>query len=342
MNTPLSSRIIGNTSQTVSTLGLGGAPFGGLYQGIDTKNVKRAISRAQSAGITYFDTAPFYGFGLSERLMGDVLRGSDYTLSTKVGRLLEPGALNDPGAFGWPSALPFRPVFDYSYDAIMRSFEDSLQRMGLDRIDILYVHDIGEMTHGKEANDKHLSDLISGGYRALDELRASGVIKAIGLGVNENEICETMLDHGDWDVFLLAGRYTLLEQNSLNTLIPKCAAANTSLVIGGPFNSGILVGGDTWNYDTAPKEIINRVKKLEAICTDNNVPLPAPALQFPLANPTVASVIPGPRSVEELEQILDWAGFDIPESLWTDLSSSGLIHPDAPLPKGNPYNQETR
>lgn len=335
------TRRIGKTDLRVPTLGFGGAPLGGLFSAVDDDAALTTLQEAFASGMTYVDTAPFYGFGLSERRVGDVLRGQDYVLSTKGGRLLTPGAMADPASMGWPAALPFTPVYDYSYDGILRSFEDSLQRLGLDRIDILYVHDIGEETHGAE-NARHFRDLTSGGYRALDELRRDGRIKAIGLGVNEAAICRAALDHGDWDVFLLAGRYTLLEQAPLDDLLPACAERGVSIVVGGPFNSGILVGGETWNYGAAPASIVERVTRLKATCARFDVPLPAAALQFPLAHPCVAAVIPGLRNRGELAETRGWARLSIPAAFWEALKADDLLHPAAPTPTGNPFLEPSR
>ena len=238
----MKKRRIGQTKIEVDVLGVGGAPLGGNFADLDRSQAAALLRTALDAGLTYVDTAPFYGFGRSERVVGDMVRGRPYIISTKVGRLLAPGAAEDPMSFGMIDPLPFHPVYDYTYDGIMRSFDDSQQRLGLDRIDILLVHDIGEFQHGKEENDRHFADLKSTGYRALEELRSAGKVTAIGLGVNENEICMRSLDIGHWDVFLLAGRYTLLEQTPLDGLFPACSSRGMSIICGGPFNSGVLVG----------------------------------------------------------------------------------------------------
>jgi D-threo-aldose 1-dehydrogenase len=214
----------------------------------------------------------------------------------------------------------------------MRSLEDSLQRLGLTRIDILYVHDIGVYQHGSEAHPALMRTLRDSGYRALEELRNGGVVRAIGIGVNEREVLLEALEWGNWDAFLLAGRYTLLEQVPLEDLLPKCQAAGTSIVVGGPLNSGILAGRDTWNYRPAPPEIIARVSAIEAVCDRHGVPLAAAALQFPLAHPVVAAIIPGPRNVEEFHANLKLLQQPIPAELWTDLRQAGLLHPAAPTP----------
>lgn len=327
----MEKRQVGRTGLKIDVLGLGGAPLGGNFVDLDYRQAAELISAAQAAGIGYFDTAPWYGFGRSERVMGDCLRNSEYILSDKVGRLLKPGAVDNPMDFGMVDPLPFHVVYDYSYDGIMRAFEDNLQRLGLERIDILLAHDIGTFQHG-DANARHFKDLAEGGYRAMNELRRSGQIKAIGLGVNESRVCEDALSIGDWDVFLLAGRYTLLEQTATESLFPACRAAGTSIICGGPFNSGILVGREMWNYAKAPTHIVDKARALGAVADRFNIPLAAAALQFPLANDLVTSVIPGPRSQSEFLQILDWFETSIPGEFWTTLKSEGLLQEDVPVP----------
>ena len=232
--------------------------------------------------------------------------------------------------------LPFNPIYDYTYSGIMRSYEDGLQRLGLSKIHLLLVHDIGTFQHGKD-NIKHFSDLKASGYRALEELRSNGDVDAIGLGVNENDICIEALKMGSWDVFLLAGRYTLLEQTPLEKLFPACQAVGTSVICGGPFNSGVLVGREMWNYAAAPEHVKKKVNSLYLVAQKYNVPIGAAAIQFPLANPIISSVIPGPRSKKELQQILDWFFLEIPIEFWADLKDQMLIHEEAPTsyyPKG--------
>jgi D-threo-aldose 1-dehydrogenase len=214
----------------------------------------------------------------------------------------------------------------------MRSFEDSLQRLGLAHIDILYVHDIGAYQHGAEAHPALMRTLRESGYRALETLRGSGAVQAIGIGVNEREVLLEAMEWGAWDAFLLAGRYTLLEQAPLDDLLPKCVERGVSIVVGGPLNSGILAGRDTWNYAAAPPEIAARAKALRAVCERHGVPLPAAALQFPLAHPAVAAIIPGPRNVGEFETNLNLLSQPIPPALWAELRAAKLLHPDAPTP----------
>ena len=327
------TRQLGNTSLKVTELGLGCAAMAGNHRPVADEDIAGAIDEGLSSGIRYVDTAPFYGYGRSEHFVGNGLRHRDnWVLSTKAGRLLAPGEPTGAEAADWPGSFPFHQIYDYTYDGVMRSYEDSLQRLGVSRIDILLLHDIGAMQHGEERNKALFADAMSGGYKALDELRTAGDIKAIGLGVNEREVCQRAMDHGHWDAFLLAGRYTLLEQTPLDDLFPACEKAGTSIILGGPFNSGILAGGDTWNYAKAPSEVIDKVKGIAAICSSHSVPLPAAALQFPLGSDRVSSIIPGPRSRAEMKQIIDWFKIDIPTGLWSDLKSAGLMHEDAPLP----------
>ena len=327
----MDKRRVGQTKLEIDSLGLGGAPLGGNFADLGYAQAEELIQAAKNIGIGYFDTAPWYGFGRSERVMGDVLRGSEYILSDKVGRLLAPGPVKNPADFGMVDPLPFNVIYDYSYDGIMRAYEDNLQRLGLDRIDILLVHDIGEFQHGQD-HMKHFKSLESGGYRAMDELRTAGLIKAIGLGVNENKVCMDALAIGDWDVFLLAGRYTLLEQTAVDKLFPACRKAGTSIICGGPFNSGVLVGRDTWNYAKAPKDVIDKARALGVVAAEFGSPLPAAALQFPLVDEIVCSVIPGPRDKGELEQIVTWFKTPIPKEFWSTLKEKKLMEPSATVP----------
>jgi D-threo-aldose 1-dehydrogenase len=332
--TEFAKRPIGRTKLQVTELGLGCATLGGSRIDVARQAAEDIVSVASAAGVRYVDTAPFYGVGQAERAVGDAMRDhprDEWVLSTKVGRLLRP---NPTGVYadGRQHPLPFDPVYDYSYDGIMRSFEDSFQRLGLAKIDILYVHDIGAYQHGPEAHAAHMKILRESGYRALEKLRGDGAISAIGIGVNEREVLLEAMEWGQWDAFLLAGRYTLLEQAPLDDLLPKCLAAGTSIVVGGPLNSGILAGRDTWNYDVAPPEVMARVKRIAAVCDSHHVLLPAAALQFPLAHPAVAAIIPSPRNAAEFTQNLLLLRHKIPASLWSDLREAKLLHPDAPVP----------
>jgi D-threo-aldose 1-dehydrogenase len=315
-------------------MGLGCATLGGSRIAVSRQEAESIVAAAWAAGVNYIDTAPYYGVGRAERCVGDAVRWvprDEWVLSTKVGRLLRPRASAAENTQPhYP--LPFEAVYDYSYDGVMRSFEDSLQRLGLARIDILYVHDIGAVQHGAEAHPRLMQTLREGGYRALEELRSADIVSAIGIGVNEREVLVEAMEWGDWDAFLLAGRYTLLEQAPLEDLLPRAEKVGTSIVVGGPLNSGILAGRDTWNYKTAPPEIVARVNAIETICDSHRVPLAAAALQFPLAHPAVAAIIPGPRNVDEFHENVRLLRHPIPAALWADLRDAGLLHPHAPTP----------
>jgi D-threo-aldose 1-dehydrogenase len=328
------TRPLGRTSLRVTVLGLGTGTIGGHRINVARQEAESVVRAAWSAGIRYFDTAPFYGFGRAFQILGDKMRElprNEWILSTKVGRLLLPQAdMGRSGTLRHP--MPFEAVFDYSYGGIMRSFEDSLQRLGLERIDILYLHDIGTRQHGSDAHSQIVRTLRDNGYRALEELRSSGLVGAIGIGVNEREVLLEAMDWGDWDVFLLAGRYTLLEQGPLDDLLPKCLRSGISVVIGAPFNTGILAGRDTWNYRPAPPKIVARVTAIREVCDSHHVPLVAAALQFPLAHPAVAAILPGPRSVAEFENDAKLLRYAIPPGLWADLRIAKLLHLDAPTP----------
>lgn len=340
--TALRRRRLGGQGLEVTELGFGAASLGNLYQPVSDTEARSVIEAAYAGGVRYFDTAPHYGFGLSERRLGDGLRAHDraqFVLSTKVGRLLAPSRDGAVPAVrhGFHSALPFEPVFDYSYQGVMRSFEDSLQRLGLARIDVLLIHDIGKATHGP-ANTELFRLCMEGGYKALDELRAKGLVGAIGLGVNEYEVCQDAMQWGRFDCFLLAGRYTLLEQQSLDTFMPACARHGATVIIGGAYNSGILATGTRgpgpryFNYAPAPDAIVERVGRLESVCDEFGVTLAAAALQFPLAHPVVASVIPGVATVGQFEQTLRLFGENIPEAFWHTLKARGLLRAEAPIP----------
>ncbi len=328
-------RRVGRTALHVTSLGLGTATMGGSRIPMTNEERLKLVAAAWDAGVRYVDTAPFYGVGAAERAAGDALRDKprdEWVLSTKVGRLLRPRSGGGGATDGRLAPMPFEVQYDYSYDGIMRSMEDSYQRLGLAKIDVLFVHDIGVYQHGVEANAAHMKVLRESGYRALDELRRSGVVSAIGLGVNEKEVLIEVMKFGEWDAFLLAGRYTLLEQGPLDDLLPLCSARGTSIVVGGPLNSGILAGRDTWNYAAAPPDIVARVKAIEAVCDAHGVPLAAAALQFPLAHPAVAAIIPGPRAASEFEANVGLLGMKIPAAMWAELRDKGLLHPEAPTP----------
>ncbi len=325
-------------------LGLGCASLWNLYHAIGEDDARATVDAAWDVGMRYFDTAPYYGLGLSERRLGDALRDkprAQYRLSTKVGRLLDPDSQPDLAVerHGFVTSMPFKVRYDYSYDGVMRSWEASLQRLGLARVDILLVHDIGEVVHGTE-NARHFADLADSGYRALEELRRNGDIAAIGLGVNEWEVCAQAMTIGQFDCFLLAGRYTLLEQEPLHAFLPQCQSHGASIILGGVYNSGILATGTRqggamhYNYEPAPSQIIERVARIEAVCNGHDVTLAAAALQFPLAHPAVASVIPGLDSARHVEQTVELWRETIPDAFWQQLKDEGLLDRGAPVPAG--------
>ena len=321
-------------------LGLGTAPLGNLFSPVAEKTAIETVRRADALGIGYIDTAPHYGNGLSEHRVGEALRAvprDSFVLSTKVGRLLtaDPSAPRDQ--HGYVHVLPFRQRFDYSHDGALRSVEDSLQRLGLARIDIALIHDIDAFTHGPEAQPRRFREAMEGALPALDRLRSEGVIGAVGLGVNDAGVCLDALRHGGFDGFLLAGRYTLLDQSALAELLPACLEKKAAVILGGPYNSGILarpVGGATYDYKPAPAAMLRRVEALAAICADFNVPLQAAALQFPLGHPAVVTVLPGARSPEEVAANHGFARHPIPAAFWHALREQGLIAPAAPVPAG--------
>lgn len=326
-------------------LGFGAAAIGNLYRAIPDDEARSVIEQAWAAGLRYFDTAPHYGFGLSEKRLGAALAdldpGATAIVSTKVGRRLDPTPDADLSNLrqGFLSPEPYESRFDYSYDAVMRSWETSQARLRRDRIDILYVHDIGRFAHG-DAHPARMREFLDGGFRAMQDLRSAGAVRAIGLGVNETAVCEEILAHADIDLILLAGRYTLLEQAPLDSLLPLCAARGVRIILGGPFNSGILAqgvrhGGPVhYDYGAPPAAIIDRVRRIEEQCDRFGVALGAAALQFPLAHPVVASVIPGIGSTAHLHSAIAHMAEPIPAAFWQALREEGLIDPRAPVPAG--------
>jgi D-threo-aldose 1-dehydrogenase len=332
---PLTTREIGRTGLRVSQLGLGGAPLGDFSSRLVEDEALATVEAACKIGLKLFDTSPLYGHGLSEHRFGHVLRRKErdsFVLSTKVGRWLRPRPPDEIDRGWFVGGLNFEPVVDYSYDATMRSLEQSFQRLGLNTIDILHIHDVDVWTHGLEGYERHYRIAVDGAYRALEELRRAGVIRAIGLGVNQIEPCLRFARDCDIDCFLLAGRYTLLEHAALDELLPLCEQRNISILLGGPFNSGILatgaVAGATYNYKLAPPEVTERVSRIDAVCRRHRVPIAAAALQFPLGHPRVASMIPGAISPEQVERNASLMRTAIPKDLWAELKREGLM-PDA-------------
>jgi D-threo-aldose 1-dehydrogenase len=327
----LESHGIGNTPLNVTRFGFGGAAIGGLYRECPREDAIAALQAAWDLGLRYFDTAPFYGFGLSERRTGDFLRSKprdSYVLSTKVGRLLRPVPEDEVPDYSYVNPLPFTVDYDYSYDGIMRSFEFSLARLGLNRIDILYVHDIGAYTHGAEQNAVYQRQLLDSGLKALSELKSSGAISAYGLGVNEVEVCMDVIAHGAIDCILLAGRYSLLDRAADRGLLDECRRKSISLIIGGVFNSGILatgpVPGANFDYGPASDDILQRVHSMETVAKAHSIPLAAAAMQFPLREPVVANVLIGTAKTSSLTRNMDLLNVTVPEAFYAEVEQFTL------------------
>ncbi|QKC94891.1 aldo/keto reductase [Mesorhizobium sp. NZP2298] len=317
----MEKRRVGQTALEVTEVSFGGAAIGGLYRTCSREAAMETLQGAWEAGLRYFDTAPFYGFGLSERRFGDFLRykpRDSYVLSTKVGRLLHPVPEDQVPDHSYVDPLPFALDYDYSYDGIMRSVDFSYARLGLNKIDILYVHDIGVYTHGVEKTKLHFRQLMDGGLKALEELKRAGTISAYGLGVNEVQICLDVMRRAPLDCILLASRYSLLDRSAEAELLPLCRAQRTSLVIGGVFNSGILatgpVQGAHFDYEPASRDMLDRVDAMEKIAGEGGYPLAAAAFQFPLHEPTVATVLTGTAKLANLTRNLGLLDIDVPEA----------------------------
>ena len=330
---------IENGELSFTELGFGTAPLGNLYRAIGDGEAQAILDMAWEGGVRYYDTAPLYGLGLSETRLNRFLRGKnrdDYVLATKAGRLMQVCSPRDRTGIGkWFEVPARREVYDYSYDGVMRSLEFSLERLGVDRVDILYVHDLCIFTHGsKAASDARIEEFMASGYDAMISLRDQGVVTAIGGGINEWQVCQTLAERGDFDLFLLAGRYTLLEQEALESFLPLCQSRGIGIVIGGPYNSGILASGPKpgawYNYESAPEPILEKVRKIEAVCSSHGVSLIDAAFQFPLMNRNVVSVIPGGQSSAQMASNLRAAEATIPPALWVDLKERGLMREDAP------------
>jgi D-threo-aldose 1-dehydrogenase len=334
---------------TFTPLGLGTAPLGNLYAPISEADADATLAAAWSLGLRHFDTAPLYGLGLAETRLNRFLRDKprdSYLLATKIGRVLHRAAPEQMGPrthyFNTPSR---NVVFDYGYDGVMRSIEQSLERLGVDRLDIVYAHDLGADTHGsRAASDARVREFMGGksadtsasefggGYRALDQLRREGVIDAIGAGCNEWEVCEALIPRSEFDIFLLAGRYTLLEQAALQSFLPLCQSKGIGVVVGGAYNSGLMAGGTTYNYQSAPSDVRARVSQLKRHCAAHGVWLEAAALQLPFAHPAVVSVVVGAVSADEVVANVGHMATRVPSALWSELKAAGLLDDRAPMP----------
>ncbi len=329
---PNHRRPLGRTPLSLSVLGFGGSSVGNLYQPIGEEDAAAAVAAALAAGIRYFDTAPLYGKGLGERRMGRALgqhSRDDFVLSTKVGVL--PASVDAPAGKKIldPHGLPFRLVFDYGYDSVMRSVEDSLERLGMDRIDVALIHDIDAHTHGEADQKSRFREAMEGAYPALIKMRDEGTVRAVGVGVNDWRVCQECLGAADFDCFLLAGRYTLLDQGALATFLPACQERGIGVIVGAPYNSGILARGATDGatyFDAKPSpQVLEKVRRMDRICAGHGVSLAAAALRFPLGHPAVASVIPGVRSAAHVERNIQLFDETIPADLWRELKDEGLI-----------------
>lgn len=329
---------LGGSAVPVSELGLGCAALGNLFHPVTDEAAHATVAAAWDAGIRSFDTAPHYGLGLSERRLGAALRDrprDTYTLSTKVGRLLVPHSDGGAGldlAHGFAVPATHHRVWDFSADGVLRSLEASLERLGVDHVDVVLLHD----------PDDHAEQALRAAYPALERLRAEGVIGAIGIGMNQSALPARFVRETDIDVVLLAGRYTLLEQEGFTELLPEAAARGRSVVIGGVFNSGLLTTprpGTTYDYAPAPQPVLDRALRLLAVCERHGVPLRAAALRFPFGHPAVASVLTGARSPHEVHDTVEQVTRPIPDALWDELRAEGLLDPGIPVPAATPTGQ---
>jgi D-threo-aldose 1-dehydrogenase len=340
--TPNTRRRVGSTDLELPVFGLGTAHVGELYAKVGEPDSQATFEAAWQAGVRFYDTAPWYGRGLSEHRTGAFLRTrprDEFKITTKVGRTLH--RPKDPAHFDrapWTGGLNFEVNFDYSHDGIMRSYEQALQRLALDTVDALVIHDMDEQFHPADVLAKHQHDLHDSGIRALQELKKSGHIKAYGMGINTGAALSKIASRVDLDFCLVAMPYTLIDQESLHTGMADCVRRGVSVIIGAPFASGILVTGSGGNakygYAAASPQVQEKVRGIEAVCNAHGVPLPAAALQFPLAHPAVVSIIPGASRPSEVTQNVASLGHPIPEGFWSELKSRGLVDAEAPTPAG--------
>lgn len=337
---PTILRPVGRSGLNVTQFGYGSAPLSGFRDQLAEFDAIDTVVSAYDSGIRLFDTSPYYGYGRAELRLGAALRDrprGDFVLSTKIGRWLTaiPPGTTVPG---WRTGgLPFAPTFDYSYDGVHKSLEQSMLRLGMNRIDIVFIHDVDFWTiRDRALLDERFRQAMEGAYKALDELRRVGTIGAIGVGLNEADASARFVRAGDFDCVLLAGRYTLLEQGALADFLPLCEQRGVSVIIGGPLNSGILATGvrpgALYDYNAPPPEVEDRVRRIQAVCERHGVPMPAAALQFPLGHAAVAAIIPGGKSRAEVTGNLELFRRPIPASLWAELRHEGLLDNAAPLP----------
>jgi D-threo-aldose 1-dehydrogenase len=335
----LPRRPLGRTGLQVSALGFGTAPLGDLYARLDDSKAIAAVERALTLGVNLVDTSPLYGHGLSELRCGAAIRRvprGEIVVCTKVGRWMDPFHGRGDGS-GFVGGQPHRAVIDYSYDGTLRSVEQSLLRLGTDRLDLLLIHDVDIWTHGANAIEARFAEAMAGAYVALDRLRSEGVVKGIGIGVNEAEMCVRFAQAGSFDTMLLAGRYSLLEQPALAQFLPLARQQGIGVLLGGVFNSGILatgaVKGAKYNYQDAPDEILAKVARIQRVCEAHDVALPTAALHFALGHPAVASVVLGAQSPQEVERNVAALSSAVPAALWSDLKAERLLDVEAPVPE---------
>ncbi len=326
----LAARRHAKSGLTFTELGLGTAPLANLYRAVPDEEARAIMDVAWAGGVRHYDTAPLYGYGLAETRLNGFLRGKpreDYVLASKVGRWLKVTAPEAREGIGKWFDVPSRTgVYDFSYDGVLRSIEFSLERLGVDRIDVLHAHDLDVRNQGSpEELDRRLREFAGGGHRALYELRSQGVIRAIGLGVNEWEPAQWLAERADMDVILLAGRYTLLEQGAATSFLPLCEEKGIGVIIGGPYNSGLLAGQEFYDYNAVPPALAERTRRLRAVCDSHGVRLVDAAFRFPLRHPAVVSVVPGSQTRAEMEDNLRAAAARVPDTLWSDLAAEGLI-----------------
>jgi D-threo-aldose 1-dehydrogenase len=335
---PLPTRVLGRTGLTVSALGFGGAPLGEIYARLDEATAIATVTTALAHGVTLVDTSPLYGHGLSELRIGSALRQAgrpQIVLSTKVGRVMDPRRPRGRES-RYVGGLPHGAEFDYSHDGALRSLEQSMLRLGVDRIDVVLIHDVDVWTHGAAMIEQRFAEAMAGAYPALEALRRAGVIRGIGVGVNEADMCERFARAGDFDVMLLAGRYTLLEQPALASFLPLARQKGIGVMLGGVFNSGILATGAVadarYNYRPAPPEVIAKVRRLEAVCAHHDVPLRRAALAFALGHPAVSALVLGAVKPDEVESQIADLSASVPGALWAELKAAGLLDAHVPTP----------
>lgn len=340
MSGTIATRVLGRTALAVTELGFGAAPLGGFRGAVAAADAAGALDEAWDGGVRYFDTAPFYGYGRSELAVGALLRERPrdaFVVSTKVGRVLRRYDPARRSPAHRPGGLPFDADYDYGYDGTMRSIEQSMLRTGLDRFDVLLVHDLDAFIHTVPADlERYYAVAVEGGFRALRELRDAGVIRAFGAGLNEAATCARVMRDADPDCVLLAGRLTLLDQDALDEVVPLAREKRIALIAGGPFNSGILAAepapGAAYHYAAAPPAIVERARDWSRLARSHGVPLQAAALRFALLWPEVAAIIPGARSRAEMHAILDWHGVQVPDGLWSDARALGYLGESVPIP----------